>query len=126
MYGHAKYTGKTHDSSFLLFIPIRSSSPPPGNCRVFSLLRAKWVDADRSQLETRTEPVKGPKDISIAQLVCFLASFHVIQFRGSASTLVNRDNGAVKQLPKKSTSLVTFDIELAVHEKETRIDPSFF
>ena len=105
---------------FLLFIPIRSSS------RVFSLLRAKWVDADRSQLETRTEPVKGPKDISIAQLVCFLASFHVIQFRGSASTLVNRDNGAVKQLPKKSTSLVTFDIELAVREKETRIDPSFF
>lgn len=99
MYGHAKYTGKTHDSSFLLFIPIRSSSR---KLQGLLSLRAKWVDADRSQLETRTEPVKEPKDISIGQLVCFLASFHVIQFRGSASTLVNRDNGAVKQQQPKN------------------------
>lgn len=57
----------------LLFCYLSPSAPPPGNCRVFSLLRAKWVDADRSQLETRTEPVKEPKDISIGQLVvCFL------------------------------------------------------
>lgn len=57
----------------LLFCYLSPSAPPPGNCRVFSLLRAKWVDTDRSQLETRTEPVKEPKDISIGQLVvCFL------------------------------------------------------